>query len=87
MEDKEKIIETLKKALVEENMIGLILQQLQERTKLSRENVRMALKDLQRENKIEDSYLTITPDSKSKRKIYFLKEGFEMMKKHYEKDG
>lgn len=86
MNDSEKIIEALENALIEEDKVGLVLQQIQERTGLSREKVKMALVELMRENVIMESDLTIG-GGKTSRKIYLIRKGFIAMKNTLENKG
>ncbi|MHC1571283.1 MAG: hypothetical protein ACXQTM_02525 [Methanosarcinales archaeon] len=86
MNDAEKIIEALEKALIEENMVGLVLKQLEVRTGLSREKVKISLNNLKNEYKIVESDLTTDSSTKTSRKIYILKEGFDMMKEYFIKE-
>lgn len=86
MNDAEKLIEALKRALVEEEMIGLVLGQLQVKTGLSREKVKISLNDLKNEHKIVESDLTTGSNGKTSRKMYVLKEGFDVMKEYFTKE-
>jgi hypothetical protein len=71
-EDKAKIVRELENAYRYEKKIGLVLQQILERTELNRERVKLALRDLVREGKIGVSDLT-SNKSKRESKIYYLK--------------